>query len=177
VTATLAAACGPRPALLLDRDGVLNVDHGYVGTSDRLEWMPGALDALRDAADAGWHVFVVTNQSGIARGLFTEADMHALHAWMTEVIRSHGGTVDAWRHCPHHPQGRVAPYAVACACRKPAPGMILDLIGTWRLDPGRCVLVGDKPTDMQAAHAAGIAGHLFPGGNLRDFLRDIAWVQ
>lgn len=156
----------PRPALFLDRDGTINVDHGYVGTRSRFEWMPGALDAIRAATEAGWHVFVVTNQSGVARGLFDAPAVAALHGWMVDEIHRAGGNVDDIRTCPFHPEAAVARYRRVSGWRKPAPGMILDLIARWSLDPSRCVLVGDRPSDMQAANAAGVPGHLFQGGRL-----------
>jgi len=155
-----------RPALFLDRDGVLNVDHGWVGTRDRWEWVPGALDAIRLATEAGWHVFVVTNQSGVARGHYGEADVSALHAWVAEQARVAGGTVDDVRYCPYHPEAPVAAYRRASDWRKPAPGMILDLLRAWEVDAGRAVLVGDQASDLEAAKAAGVAAHLFEGGDL-----------
>ena len=99
-----------RRALFLDRDGVINVDHGYVGTRDRFEWMAGAREAIRDATDAGWHVFVVTNQSGVARGHYDEAAVVALHDWMTDEVRRAGGTIDDIRYCPFHPEAVVPAY-------------------------------------------------------------------
>lgn len=160
-----------RRALFLDRDGVLNLDHGYVGTRERFEWVPGALDAVVAATHAGWHVFVVTNQSGVARGHYTEDDVRTLLTWIADAVRGHGGTIDDERWCPYHEGGSVAAYARSSEWRKPAPGMLLDLIRKWELDPGRCILVGDQQTDMQAADAAGVPGKLFPGGNLMDFVR------
>jgi D-glycero-D-manno-heptose 1,7-bisphosphate phosphatase len=159
-----------RPALLLDRDGTINVDQGYVGTRERFAWIDAARAAIRRATAAGWHVFLVTNQSGVARGFYEEATVHALHAWLAEEVRRDGGTIDDVRYCPHHPDGVVTAYRRASAWRKPAPGMILDLIRAWELDPARCVMVGDRPTDMAAAAAAGIEGHLFTGGNLDAFV-------
>ncbi len=162
-----------RPALLLDRDGVLNRDHGWVGTRDRFEWMPGAKQAIAEATGRGVHVFVVTNQSGIARGHYTEADFLALHRWMLDEVLAAGGTVDDMRFCPFHPEAPLQQYRRVSDWRKPAPGMILDLVRSWRLDPARCLFVGDQPTDMEAAAAAGVRGHLFPGGNLLDFVRPL----
>jgi D,D-heptose 1,7-bisphosphate phosphatase len=162
-----------RRALFLDRDGVLNVDHGYVGSRERFEWVPGALDAIRYATQAGWHVFVVTNQSGVGRGYYDEAAVQSLLDWMADEARRAGGTIDDARYCPFHEAAALEAYRRASDWRKPAPGMLLDLIRAWELDPARCVMIGDQPTDMAAAAAAGVAGHLFPGGNLLDFVRPL----
>jgi D,D-heptose 1,7-bisphosphate phosphatase len=162
-----------RRALFLDRDGVINIDHGYVGTRDRFEWMPGARDAIRAATDAGWHVFVITNQSGVARGLYDEAAVTALHVWMTDEVRRAGGTIDDIRYCPFHPDGIVPAYRKASDWRKPAPGMLLDLMRAWELERARCLLIGDQDTDMVAADAAGIRALRFSEGNLLDFIRPI----
>jgi D-glycero-D-manno-heptose 1,7-bisphosphate phosphatase len=158
-----------RRALFLDRDGVINIDHGYVGSRERFEWMPGAREAICAATSAGWHVFVVTNQAGIARGRYTEADVQALHAWMTEEIRRAGGTLDDLRYCPFHAEAVVEAYRhPSHPWRKPAPGMLLDLVQAWQVDPARSVLVGDQDTDLAAAAAAGVAARKFAGGNLLD---------
>ena len=162
-----------RPALFLDRDGVCNIDHGWVGTRERFEWMPGALAAMRMAHARGWHVFIVTNQSGVARGLYDEAAVQALHRWMLDEVLRSGGTIDDVRYCPFHPEAAVPAYRRSSSWRKPEPGMILDLLRAWELDPRRCALVGDQATDMAAAAAAGVAGHLFPGGDLAEFVRPI----
>ena len=171
------AACMDRPALFLDRDGVLNLDHGYVSSQDRWDWVPGAREAVALATSHGWHVFVATNQAGVARGLYGEPDVTALQAWVADELRRAGGTLDDFRYCPYHIEGRVDAYRRESDWRKPAPGMLLDLISTWQLDPRRCVMVGDKPTDMQAAEAAGMAGHLFTGGNLLDLVAPILGVK
>ena len=151
----------------------MNVDHGYVGAKDRFDWIPGAKDAIRAASTAGWLVFVVTNQSGIARGLYSEADFVALTAWMIDQAAAAGGTIHDVRYCPFHPEAPLQAYRRASDWRKPEPGMILDLLRSWRLDPAGCVLIGDQPSDLAAAAAAGIAGHLFPGGNLAEFVRPL----
>ncbi len=162
-----------RPALFLDRDGVCNIDHGWVGTRERFEWMPGAKAAMRMAHARGWHVFIVTNQAGVARGLYDEAAVQALHRWMLEEALQAGGTIDDVRYCPFHPEAAVPAYRRSSSWRKPEPGMILDLLRAWDLDPTQCALVGDQATDMAAAAAAGVAGYLFPGGDLAEFVRPI----
>jgi D-glycero-D-manno-heptose 1,7-bisphosphate phosphatase len=167
------ASCMDRPALFLDRDGVLNIDHGYVGSQDRWEWVDGAREAVALATAHGWHVFVVTNQAGVARGLYGVPEVDALLIWLADELRRAGGTLDDWRYCPYHTEAKVDAYRRDHDWRKPAPGMILDLLKTWELDPRRCIMVGDKDTDMQAAAAAGIAGHLFPGGNLLEFIKPL----
>ena len=159
-----------RRALFLDRDGVINVDHGWVGTRERFEFVSGALAAVRAASDAGWHVFVVTNQSGIARGLYTEEQFAALCGWMAGEVRAWGGTVDDLRFCPFHPDAALAAYRRVSNWRKPEPGMVLDLLQRWQLDPARCILVGDQPSDLAAAAAAGVPARLFPGGDLEAFV-------
>jgi D-glycero-D-manno-heptose 1,7-bisphosphate phosphatase len=160
-----------RRALFLDRDGVINVDHGYVSTRERFEFMPGALDAIRFATQAGWHVFIVTNQSGVARGYYEEAHVQELLAWLGDEVRRVGGTIDDARYCPFHEEGTIDAYRQRSDWRKPEPGMLLDLMRAWELDPARCMMVGDQPTDMQAAAAAGVPAHLFSGGNLLDFVQ------
>jgi D,D-heptose 1,7-bisphosphate phosphatase len=162
-----------RRALFLDRDGVINHDHGYVGSRDRFEWTPGALETIVHATRAGWHVFIVTNQSGVARGLYNEAAVAALLDWIADEARRAGGTVDDWRYCPFHPEATIDAYRRASDWRKPAPGMLLDLIRAWEIDPARSVMFGDQDTDMRAAAAAGVAGYLFHGRNLLEFARPI----
>jgi len=167
------AAIMDRPALFLDRDGVLNHDHGYVGSKDRWDWMDGAREAVALATSHGWHVFIVTNQAGIARGLYGEPDLDALQRWVADELRRTGGTLDDWRYCPYHTEGAVDAYRRDSDWRKPAPGMLIDLLKNWALDPRHCVMIGDKDSDIQAGLAAGMRSELFAGGNLLDLVRTI----
>jgi D-glycero-D-manno-heptose 1,7-bisphosphate phosphatase len=159
-----------RPAVFLDRDGTLNEDLGYVHRFEDFHWLPGAKDAIRRLNAAGVYVFVVTNQSGVARGLFGEDAVAALHARMREDLRAIGAWIDDFRYCPHHPDVGADAYRRICACRKPAPGMILDLIAHWPVDTGASVMVGDKAIDADAGRAAGIAAEIVRGGELEDFV-------
>lgn len=160
-----------RPAVFFDRDGVINADLGYVGDASRFALLPGAAEGLRAAAGAGALCFLVTNQSGVARGFYTEEDVRALHAHMAEMLARNGARFDDIRHCPHLPEAPLAAYRLNCACRKPKPGMILDLMARWPVDPARSVLIGDKPSDIAAARAAGIRGVLYAGGPLAEAVR------
>ena len=159
-----------RPALFLDRDGVLIHDDNYVGSPERARWINGANDAVRLANDLGYYVFVVTNQAGVARGLYSEADVQALHRWMADELRERGAWVDDWRYCPFHPEGVIDRYKAFHPWRKPEPGMIIDLLEHWPVEVEGSALIGDKASDCEAATKAGIDALLFEGGNLREFL-------
>jgi D-glycero-D-manno-heptose 1,7-bisphosphate phosphatase len=160
-----------RPAVFLDRDGVINVDRGYVAKPADFKWVAGAVAAIKALNEAGYYVFVATNQSGIARGLYSEREMQALHDYIARKLAAKGARIDDWRHCPFHAEGTVAQYKRASDWRKPAPGMILDLMRAWPVDRAKSVLIGDKESDMRAAAAAHVRGLRFDGGNLLAFVR------
>ena len=170
----MSASASPpalRPALFLDRDGVLNEDHGYVHRWVDFSWIAGAREAVAAFNRAGWLVVVVTNQSGVGRGYYTEAEMHALHAQMAEELAAAGARVDAFYFCPHHPEAAEEIYRHPDPPdRKPNPGMILRALAEWPIDRERSVLVGDKASDIEAADRAGVRALRFRGGNLAEFL-------
>ncbi len=156
-----------RPAIFFDRDGVLNVDHGYVGTPDRLAWNDGAIEAVRAVNRAGWLAIVATNQSGVARGYYSLSDVAALHDWMNAQLSHHDARIDAFYSCPFHEDAVIPEYRVADhPDRKPNPGMLLRAIADHGIDARRSFMVGDSATDIAAAAAAGIAGVLYTGENL-----------
>jgi D-glycero-D-manno-heptose 1,7-bisphosphate phosphatase len=145
-----------RKAAFLDRDGVINRDRGYIFRARDFELLPGAVEGLRELSRKGYELAVVSNQSGIARGYFTAADHEALTLHMTSELARQGVVLAATAHCPHLPDAAVAAYRCVCACRKPAPGMVLDLLARLRVDAAASILVGDKGTDIQAGRAAGV---------------------
>jgi D-glycero-D-manno-heptose 1,7-bisphosphate phosphatase len=146
-----------RPAAFLDRDGTINRDTGFVGDPDGVELLPGAAEAVRSLADAGFLPVVVSNQSGVARGYFTEDAVRAVNARIAELLAAHGARVAAWYWCPHHPGGDVPQHTRACRCRKPGPELLERAAREHGLDLGRSICIGDKERDVEAGRAAGVA--------------------
>ena len=147
-----------QPALFLDRDGVINHDGaGYTHRIEDFLFRDGIFDLCGTAQARGMALVVVTNQAGIGRGYYTEADFQALTEWMLGRFADRGIRFHGVEHCPDHPEHGIGPYRRANPRRKPGPGMILDACATHGLDPARSVMVGDRASDMQAARAAGVA--------------------
>ena len=167
---TSPRATVPRPAVFFDRDGTLTVDSGYVHRPQDLVFIPGAIAAVKRVNDLGYYAFLVTNQSGVARGYFTETDVHAFHEQLQRELRAAGAHLDDIRYCPYLEGGTVEAYARHSDWRKPAPGMLLDLMRAWPVAAARSLVVGDKDIDVQAGAAAGLRGLRFPGGDLDRFL-------
>ncbi|MFT3673428.1 HAD-IIIA family hydrolase [Aestuariivirga sp.] len=159
-----------RPALFVDRDGTLNEDRGYTHDMRGLVWMPGAREAIATANAAGWFVFVVTNQAGIAHGYYEEHDVQQFHRAMQAELFHIGAHVDAFEFCPFHPEARIEKWRRRSPRRKPAPGMINDLMAQWPIDAKRSVMIGNSVTYIEAGEAAGIRGILYQGGSLAEVL-------
>lgn len=163
----------PRAAAFLDRDGVLNVDRGYTFRLEHLVMIPTAPAAVRLLNDAGYYVFVVTNQAGVARGFYSEAAVESFNAQMQKILQAEGAHIDAFYYCPHHPDGVVKELAIRCRCRKPQPGMLEQAARDWPIDLDRSFLIGDKDHDVAAASAFHIRGVKFDAqaGSLVDLVR------
>lgn len=165
-TRDMASGFPERGAVFLDRDGVLNRDYGYVSNFSQWEWLPGARESIKAMNDAGYFVFVVTNQSGVARGYYAEEDVMALHAAIQEDLRRTGAHIDAFRYCPYHPEGIIPKYSCASDWRKPGTGMLENLCGLWPVDRSRSFMVGDSQSDVEAGRAFGLPSFRFQGEKL-----------
>ena len=175
---------GGGPALFLDRDGVVNVDHGYVHTTGSFDFVDGIFEFCRLAQRRGFRLIIVTNQAGIGRGYYTEDDFHALMGWLKGQFAAQGVTLTDYYFCPYHPDG-VATYRRLSLMRKPAPGMLLRAADDHAIDLSRSLLIGDQPSDIAAGRAAGLAAtiHLTPDigaadadATVRDLAEACAWL-
>ncbi|SEI16751.1 D-glycero-alpha-D-manno-heptose-1,7-bisphosphate 7-phosphatase [Paraburkholderia hospita] len=155
-----------KPALFLDRDGVINVDIGYLHRKEDCVFLPGIFELVRRARRAGFDVFVVTNQAGIARGYYTEETFAGFTDWMMGQFADEGAPITQVYYCPHHPDAGVGSYRISCECRKPQPGMLLRAAAEHGIDLAVSAMVGDSVTDTEAAKAAGIR-HRFLIGEAR----------
>lgn len=166
-----------RRAVFLDRDGVLNVDTHYLHRIADVIWVPGAKEAVALLTRLEYDLFIVTNQSGVARGYYTEEDVQLLHEWMCQQLAGAGGKITAVYYCPFLEGAPAEKYNKKSSWRKPAPGMILQAARDYPVDLSRSFMIGDGVRDIECAHAAGIDGYLFQGGRLDDFVRKILEVR
>ncbi len=147
-------------AVFLDRDGTINVDKDYLYKKDEFEYLPGAIEGLSFLQKLGYLLIVVTNQSGIARGFFTEKDYRNLEDWMKEDLKAKGVIITASYFCPHLPGAPIKEYDMICDCRKPKLGLYRKAIEDWKLDINECVAIGDKVRDLEICKAYGCKGYL-----------------
>ena len=158
--ALLVATPSPRKALFLDRDGVININHGYVHAPGQTDWVPGIFELVAAAHARGFLPIVITNQAGIGRGLYDEAGFLDYTAWMHAQFAARGTPLLATFWCPHHPDAGLGDYRVECECRKPRPGMLREAIARFDIDPQRSLMIGDKQGDLDAAAAAKVPARL-----------------
>ena len=169
-----------KKAVFLDRDGTLNIDHGYVYKIDDFQFIEGSIDALKSLKEMGYLLVLVTNQSGIARGYFSEDQFLQLTEWMDWSLSDRGVDLDGIYYCPHHPEGK-GEYKEDCACRKPKSGMLLEAIKALEIDPAQSIMVGDKIEDLKAGIGAKVKTNILvrtgkpiteEGENLADYVLD-----
>jgi len=151
-------------AVFLDRDGTLIEEVGYLDRKERVELYPWTIDSVRALNRAGFRVVLVSNQSGVARGFFDEETVADVHRHIADLLEAGGARIDAYYYCPHHPDGKVKEYAVACECRKPARGMVDRAVRELAIDPARSVVVGDRWLDVELARAVRARGVLVRTG-------------
>ncbi|MBN2521820.1 MAG: D-glycero-beta-D-manno-heptose 1,7-bisphosphate 7-phosphatase [Bacteroidales bacterium] len=147
-------------AVFLDRDGTINHDTGHLHKPEELMLIQGAIEAIKEIRNKGFIVIVVTNQAGIAKGLYTEDDVNELHGYINQKLKLAGAAIDAFYYCPHHPGALIEKYRIECECRKPKPGMLLKAIEELKINPHCSFMIGDKESDMLAGKNAGIAHNL-----------------
>jgi D-glycero-D-manno-heptose 1,7-bisphosphate phosphatase len=157
-------------AVFLDRDGVINEDYGYVHKIENFHIYPEVFPALRKLQEAGFKLLIVTNQSGIAVGYYTEDDFKKVTQHMLSIFEKEGIKIDKVYYCPHHPEGIVPQYTMKCDCRKPESGMIRQGIKEFNIDPSKSFLIGDKENDIKAAHKEGIKAALVKTGQGKKYV-------
>lgn len=159
-------------AVFFDRDGVLNQDIGYLYKKADFVWMPNAIEAIRYINQKQIYVFVITNQSGIARGYYEEEDVKQLHQWMNEELAKYDAHIDDFFYCPHYEKGNVAKYAILCNCRKPKTGLIEQAFSKYDdIDRQNSIMIGDKLSDVECAENAGLRGIRYRGEDLLNLVQ------
>jgi len=161
-----------KSAILFDRDGVINKDKGYVCEKERFEWTEGSMRAIKKANDLGILVIIITNQSGIGRGYYSEYDFLCFMNWINSQLSEIGAHLDDWYFCPHHPIYGLGKYKKKCLCRKPQPGLLEKAINKWSLKKEKIILIGDKETDLEAARSLSIKSYLFNENDNLEYLLD-----
>lgn len=143
-------------AVFLDRDGTINLDKGYFYRPEEFEFEQGSIEAIRMLNQAGYRVFVISNQAGIALGHFSEEQVDKLHTWLIGELANHGASIDGFYYCPHHAKLGIGHYKMSCECRKPSPGLLLKAAKEWDIDLEQSYMIGDHNSDIEAGHAAGV---------------------
>ncbi|GAC14221.1 D-glycero-beta-D-manno-heptose 1,7-bisphosphate 7-phosphatase [Aliiglaciecola lipolytica] len=164
-------------ALFLDRDGVINVDHGYASKPEQIDFIDEIFTLCRRFQKQGYLILVVTNQSGIGRGYYTEEDFLQLSDWMTVTFKRQGIQLTEFFYCPHHPSEAIGEYLQECDCRKPAPGMLMQARKKYQVDMAASFMIGDNLSDMLAAASAGVAHRYLFSDSEKDDTTNIGFTQ
>ncbi|MGJ8694378.1 MAG: D-glycero-beta-D-manno-heptose 1,7-bisphosphate 7-phosphatase [Thalassotalea sp.] len=166
---TLPSTTNLKPAIFLDRDGVINKEINYLHKIEDFEFTQGCISALQKMQASGYLLFIITNQAGIGRGYYTEEDFHTLNTWMLNTLKKNNIHITEVRFCPHHPTNGIGEYKIDCNCRKPKTGMLKPLIDNYQIDTQKSILIGDKLSDITAGESANIStlilvksGHKLP---------------
>ena len=167
----------PNKAVFFDRDGTLNVEVGYLHEIAKFEWIKGAREAVKYCNDNGYLVIVITNQSGVARGYYTEDDVKNLHSFMQSELSKVGAHIDSYYYCPHHPNGIIEEYRIDCECRKPKSKLVEMACNEFEIDKASSLMIGDSKRDVECAVNAGIRGILFDGINLLESLKSALIIK
>ncbi len=154
----------PESFVFIDRDGTINIDHGYVGSIERFDLFDHTVTGLKKLYDAGYKIIVVTNQSGVARGYFSEQDVHTVNLHMTNILRENGIIIEDILYCPHHEKGTIEKYTVKCNCRKPDLGLFNIAAAKYRIDKKTSFMIGDKLSDIHWGRKAGLTSILVRTG-------------
>ncbi len=160
-------------AVFFDRDGTLNVDIDYLHRPEDFIWIEGAKEAIKYVNDKGYLAILVTNQSGVARGYYPEADIKEVYDWMNTELAEIGAHLDALFYCPHHPKGKIPAYTKTCNCRKPDTGMVDEACLRFNIDRSKSYFVGDSERDLECAQKAGVAGIFYRSGSLLFCVKEI----
>ena len=161
-----------KKALFLDRDGVINIDYGYVYKKDSIYFVDGIFELCAEAKKKGYKIFIITNQSGIGRGYFSDDQYKSLAKWIEKRFKDNEVIIEKTFYCPHHKDANISIYKKDCYFRKPNPGMILKAIKDFNIDPKKSILIGDKLSDILAGHAAGIKTNIFFKNKLYSIPKD-----
>ena len=162
-----------KPAIFLDRDNTLIHDYGYIYEIEKFAWINGAAAALKRFHEANIPVFIVTNQGGIGRGIFSEDRMNQFNNHMIAAANKAGGSITDIAFCPHHPLSPDPAMAITCDCRKPEPGLLFKLAQKWKIDLSASVMIGDRDSDVEAGRRAGTNSYLFAQNNLDDLAKQV----
>ena len=160
-------------AVFLDRDGTINIDKEYLYRIEDFEFTEGTIDALKQLQDMGYLLFIITNQSGIGRGYYSEEDFHVLNTWMIEKLMSYGVIIQKVYYCPHHPQAKIDKYRTKCNCRKPATGLFKQAVEEYKLDLSLSFSIGDKLRDCSICFKTDCQGFLIGNTEDPDIIREV----